>query len=180
MFRYVSDVSEIAQNIIKNYCPNSRVAIDATLGNGHDTDFLSSFFDIVYSFDIQEQCILNYKNKNKKNIILINDSHEKIYEYVKDPVDCVMFNLGFLPGGNKEITTNYKSTIAGIEISLKLLTSQGIMTIAMYPGHEAGSREKMHVLSYISNLPKKDYGVLHHTFINRQNNPPELLVIEKK
>ena len=180
MFRYVSDVSEIAQNIIKNFSPNSRVAIDATLGNGHDTDFLTSFFDTVYSFDIQKQCILNYKNKNNKNAILINDSHEKIVEYVKEPVDCVMFNLGFLPGGSKQITTNYKSTIAGIEGSLKILVPQGIMTIAVYPGHEAGSIEKMHVLNFISNLPKSTYGVLHHTFINRQNNPPELLVIEKK
>jgi hypothetical protein len=180
MFRYVSDVSEIAQNIVKNFCPNLRVAVDATLGNGHDTDFLSSMFDKVYAFDIQDQCITNYRNRNNNNVILINDSHENISEHVNESIDCVMFNLGFLPGGNKEITTNFESTIAGIESSLALLNPQGIMTIAMYPGHEAGSIEKVHVINYIKELPKSTYAVLYHTFINRQNNPPELLVIEKK
>lgn len=180
MFRYVTDVSEIAQNIIKNYCPNFMVAVDATLGNGHDTDFLSALFNKVYSFDIQEQCILNYERKNKENVILIEDSHENISEYVKERVDCIMFNLGFLPGGDKTITTNYQSTITSLQKSLQLLSSNGIITIALYPGHEAGMMEKVHVLDFIRELPKSVYAVMHHTFVNRHNNPPELLLIEKK
>jgi hypothetical protein len=180
MFRYVSDVSNIAQNIIKTYCMSFDVSMDATLGNGHDTDFLSSLFNKVYSFDIQEQCILNYQRNNKRNVILINDSHEKVLEYVKEEIDCAMYNLGFLPGGDKNITTNYESSLVSIEKSLKLLKPNGIITIALYTGHDAGKQEKVHLLDYISTLPKGSFGVLHHTFLNRHNNPPELLVIEKK
>ncbi|WP_163192682.1 tRNA (mnm(5)s(2)U34)-methyltransferase [Clostridium thermarum] len=180
MFRYVNDVSNIAQNIIQNYCRNYDIAIDATLGNGHDTDFLSSLFKRVYSFDIQKQCILKYKAYNRKNVVLINDSHEKIHQYVREEIDCAMYNLGFLPGGDKNITTNYKSTLLSIEDSLTLLKPNGLITIAIYTGHDTGKLEKNHLLHFVKNLPKNTYGVLHHTFLNRHNNPPELLVIEKK
>lgn len=44
MFKYVSDVSILSHNIIKEYVKNKNVAIDATLGNGYDCDFLSSCF----------------------------------------------------------------------------------------------------------------------------------------
>ena len=49
-----------------------------------------------------------------------------------------MYNLGFLPGGNKEITTLAKTTMKSIEDGLELLDSNGIMTIAVYRGHAEG------------------------------------------
>ena len=44
MFKYVSDVSNIYHNIITSFIENKNIAIDATLGNGHDCDFLSELF----------------------------------------------------------------------------------------------------------------------------------------
>ncbi|MDP4090387.1 MAG: class I SAM-dependent methyltransferase [Bacillota bacterium] len=179
MFKYVNDVSNIAHNIIKNTISRN-TALDATLGNGFDTDFLSALFKRVYSFDIQKHCIENYKQKHIDNVTLINDSHANMDIYIKEPIDFAMFNLGFLPGGDKSITTNYESTVKALESTLKLLTCNGIVTIALYPGHEAGKIERDRLLRYAAFLPKQVYGVLHHSFINRENNPPELRVIEKK
>ena len=65
MYRYVSDVSELSHHIIKDFSYKFDVAIDATLGNGYDTDFLSEHFSKVYSFDIQDCAIKAYESRNK-------------------------------------------------------------------------------------------------------------------
>ena len=110
MFKYVGDISKIAHYVIENFLENKETAVDATLGNGHDTDFLCEKFKKVYAFDIQECACRNYNNKKKDNVFVVNDSHEKLEEYVSENIDCIIYNLGFLPGGKKEITTNYKSS----------------------------------------------------------------------
>lgn len=180
MYRYVSDVSSLSHHIIKNYCNKFDIAIDATLGNGNDTDFLSDLFFKVYSFDIQKCAVENYKSKHKENVILINDSHENLDIHIKTKVNCVMYNLGFLPGGNKNITTKWSSTIKSLESSLDILESGALVTIALYTGHEEGKKEETAVLNFVKCLPKNKYGVMLHSFINRDKNPPILLVIEKK
>jgi hypothetical protein len=180
MFRYVSDVSSLSHYIIKNFCGSFDIAVDATLGNGHDTDFLKAHFNKVYAFDIQHLAIEKYSAKKTGSVELIHDSHENIGKYVSDKVDCVVFNLGFLPGGDKSITTKKHSTLIGLNSSLSILKPEGIITIALYNGHEEGKEECAASLSWAEALPKNQYGVMHHTFVNRANNPPSLLVIEKK
>lgn len=179
MFNYVNDVSNLAHYIIKNFLIEKNVAIDGTLGNGHDTDFLSNHFNKVYAFDIQKEAIETYKNINN-NVILINDSHEEFFKYDIKNVDCIMYNLGFLPGKNKHITTMAESSLKSIQNGLEILNEGGLMTIAVYIGHNEGKREKNCILDFVKSLPKNIYGVMHHQYLNRNNNPPELIVIEKK
>lgn len=180
MFKYVGDISQIAQDIISKYTGKFEIAVDATLGNGYDTDFLAQKFNKVYSFDIQKQAIENYYINKKENTTLINDSHENLIKYINCMVDCIMFNLGFLPGGDKNITTMADSTVNSIRTSLDLLSPGGIISVAMYTGHEEGKREKEAVLNLLQELPKSEYGVLLHSFINRSSNAPLLAIIEKK
>ena len=159
MFKYVSDVSNIYHNIITSFIENKNIAIDATLGNGHDCDFLSELFKKVYAFDIQEEAVNSYKSKNKENVEVILGSHENFETYIKEEnVDCIVYNLGYLPGNNKEVTTVAHSTLKSIEIGL----------------------EKDAVLQFTSKLPKNKYGVLHTEFTNRAKSAPSLVVIEKK
>ena len=180
MFNYVGDVSTLAQNIIKEYCIEKLVAVDATLGNGYDTDFLSDNFLRVYSMDIQKKLIDAYMKKEKENVTLICDSHEFIDKYVKENINCVMYNLGYCPGEDKEITTRAQSTLISIKKALSLLKSGGIITIAIYVGHDEGKNEKSVILDYLRTLPKDTYGVMLHEYINRSNISPKLAVIEKK
>lgn len=180
MFKYVSDVSIISHAIIKNFLEHKQAAIDATLGNGHDTDFLSENFEKVYAFDIQKMACDNYKSKNKENVTVINDSHSSFKEYIHEYVDCIMYNLGFLPGGDKNITTMHESSLKSIKEGLDLLSSGGIMTICIYTGHDEGKNEETCIIEYLQSLPKNKYGVMEHRFINRKNNPPILVVVEKK
>jgi hypothetical protein len=180
MFKYVTDVSAIAQHIIKNYCSNFHTAIDATLGNGHDADFLSELFCKVYAFDIQQYAVKAYEDKKKKNVVVINDSHHKFKEYIEGSVDCIMYNLGYMPGGDKSITTKCHTTIESIKFALEILNSGGIITICIYVGHEEGNNEKNLILDILRTLPTNKYAVMLHSFYNRKNNPPLLVVIEKK
>ena len=97
MFKYVSDVSNIYHNIITSFIENKNIAIDATLGNGHDCDFLSELFKKVYAFDIQEEAVNSYKSKNKENVEVILDSHENFETYIKEEnVDCIVYNLSLI------------------------------------------------------------------------------------
>jgi len=178
MYRYVNSVSELIHSIIKGNFTDGKVAVDSTLGNGNDTDFLSNYFEKVYSFDIQEIAIKNYSLKEQKNVVLINDSHEFIKEYIKEYVDVFIYNLGFLPGGDKKITTICDSTIKSLKAALDILNPKGVILIAAYPGHEEGKREAEEVLNYTKSLPKNTYGVMLHSFINREN-APMLIIIEK-
>lgn len=181
MFKYVGDISELTHYIVKEFIENKNVAIDGTLGNGHDTDFLANNFKKVYAFDIQEIACDNYKDKKVENVIVINDSHHLFDQYVEEKqVDCIMYNLGFLPGANKEITTMHETSLKSIELGLDLLSSGGIMTICIYRGHNEGKKEESCILSFLEKLPKSKYGVMLHSFLNRSNNPPMLVVVEKK
>lgn len=180
MYSYVSDVNKLSHYIIKNFCNKFDTAVDATLGNGHDTDFLSENFSKIYSFDIQKFVIDSYKERKKDNVILINNSHHALEEFINEKVNCIMYNLGFLPGGNKSITTICETTLKSLKSSFNIIDKGGIITIALYRGHEEGKKEEKEVLKLVENLPKEKYGVMLHSFINRDNNPPFLIVIEKK
>jgi SAM-dependent methyltransferase len=178
LFRYVGDISNISHDIVLRYLNKFDAAVDATLGNGYDTDFLSRNFKRVFAFDIQGSAVESYKLKNKDNVTLINKSHEELKNYVGTSIDCVMYNLGFLPGGDKSITTEAHSTLLSLKDALNILNPGGLISIAVYIGHEEGRKEKDAIFSFIQNLPKREYGVLVHSFANR-NNSPLLIIIEK-
>lgn len=181
MFNYVNSFNNILHNIISaNNIAENKIVIDATLGNGYDTDFLKDKFEKVYSFDIQEKATKAYIEKNIENVEVFLDSHSNFDIYIKEQVDCIVYNLGYLPGANKDITTTVKSTIISIKKGLNLLKNNGIMFIVMYPGHEEGAKEKEEILKLAKTLNTKQYGVLYQEFINRPNNPPCLLIIERK
>lgn len=179
MYKYVGDIYEIYHNIIDKYIDNKHIAIDATLGNGNDTDFLRSKFDKVYSFDIQKSAVDNYREKSSDNVILINDSHSMFKKYINEEVQCIVYNLGFLPGGDKTITTTAETSIESIKCGLEILSPGGLMVIACYVGHNEGKKEYSCIKEFVSNLQTNKFGVIKQSFINRHKNPPILLIIEK-
>ena len=180
MFKYVGDISEITHYIIKTFLKNKNVAVDATLGNGHDTDFLAERFKEVYAFDIQEKSCTSYTQKNKENVKVIHSSHDLLSQYVDKKVDCIMYNLGFLPGGDKNITTKSDTSLKSIKTGLNLLNNGGMMTICLYRGHTEGKKEESVIIPFLKELPKAQFGVMYQTFLNRSEDAPVLIIIEKK
>ncbi|KGG81385.1 SAM-dependent methyltransferase [Caloranaerobacter azorensis H53214] len=185
--KYFTKATDIAKKIIEARVKEGNVVIDATVGNGYDTVFLAKLVGEtgkVYGFDIQIKAIENTKNKltdsNLLNrVMLIKDSHENIDNYVNEKVDLVIFNLGYLPGGNHEITTKPDSTIKAIEKSLGILKENGIIVLVIYHGHEMGKLEKNSIEQFVKELNQKQYTVIKFEFINQINNPPLIIAIEK-
>jgi len=85
-----------------------------------------------------------------------------------------------LPKADKTITTLKETTLQAIEASLRLLKTHGILWVVVYPGHEEGAEESDALNVYLKTLNQKDYSVMKSSFINQKNNPPYIMVIEKK
>lgn len=184
-FKYVNSVNNLMRFLVKGIFENGgNIAIDATLGRGNDAIFLSSLFKKVYAMDIQKEAVLEFENfinqedNPIKNIEVRLMSHADIDD-IDEEVDLIVYNLGYLPGANKDITTNAKSTIESLRKAVKMI-KKGFIIIALYSGHEEGKIEAESVISFVSGLNTKEYAVMHHTYINRGNNPPSLIVIEKR
>ncbi len=169
-----------------NTIPTGGTVIDATAGNGFDTIKLCKKVGAggsVYAFDIQDSAINETKKKLTTegflNAELICDSHSVLDRYVKEPVDCVVFNLGYLPGGDHSLQTKADTTIEAIKKSLNLLKNTGFISVTVYYGKNSGTEEKERVMEFLKNLDHKKYTVLTHDFHNRPNNPPITVIITK-
>ena len=174
--RIFNTVNLICEKVISK----SDYVVDATCGNGFDTLKLATLSKKVFSFDIQDAAINNTKDLLKKNAVdnalLIHDSHHNIdkylYEY-KQKISLVLFNLGYLPGNNKEIMTNYKTTLLALEKSYKLLNKKGIILMVCYP-HEEGKKESNEIIKYL------DKNKIHYQIYRNTNNPNAPFLIEIK
>lgn len=171
----------------KNIEPGD-IVVDATSGNGHDTEFMADLVGEsgkVYSFDIQEIAINNTKNLIKENglekrVQLIQDSHANLDQYIKTELTAVVFNLGYLPGGNKEIITKSQSTIKAIKKSLNLIKKNGIIVMVIYSGHPGGEEEEKEILNYVAKLDYKRFNVVNYEFINQPDSAPRVLALKKR
>ena len=133
---------------------NKNIAIDATLGNGHDTLFLSSLFNEVHSLDIQKLAIKRSKERLKDtlntHLYLLN--HKDIDSLNLSNVDLILFNLGFLPGSDKKVTTSYESTLIALEKSLKMINDEGCIIIASYLRQKNGLEEYNSIINFLKTI----------------------------
>ena len=65
-----------------------------------------------------------------------------------------MFNLGWLPGGDKSITTLRESTMPAIEAAIGLMDQDAILNVAVYPGHAEGDAEGKMLEEYFATLSR--------------------------
>lgn len=184
-------IIQYAHYLLETSITEGEIAIDGTCGNGYDTLQLAKIVGEnghVFGFDIQMQAIQNTKKRMKahgwQNVTYIHDSHSKISSYLSEnnitSVGGAVFNLGYLPNGNKDIITKGDSTIAAINGILPSLKNNGIIVLVLYHGHEGGKQEKEAVLKYTISLDQKYFNVLQYRFINQKNDPPFIVAIQKK
>lgn len=131
---------------------NKDIAIDCTLGNGHDSLFLSSLFNEVHSIDIQPLAIKRSKErlKDTSNTYLYLLDHKDIDLLNINNVDLILYNLGFLPGSDKKVTTNYLSTLTSLKKALSLINDEGVIIIASYIRHPNGKEEYNSIINYLN------------------------------
>lgn len=181
------NVLEVARQLIRERVKPGETVVDATMGNGNDTLFLAQHVGEtgrVIAYDIQQEAIEKTKARLQREGVQADTdlrlaSHEQVGELAW-PVGAIMFNLGYLPGGNKDVTTQAQSTLRAIEAGLGVLRPGGIMTIVVYWGHPAGEVEKAAVEPYVERLDQSQYLVLKYQYLNQQNQAPFLLAIERR
>lgn len=175
-------ILEFSHHLLEKKLTKDDLSIDMTAGNGNDTLFLAGLSRHVYAFDVQSEAIKACKEKTKgfNNITFLLDSHENVKKYVKEEVSGVIFNLGYLPNGDKSITTKSSSTKFAIKEVLSILKCGGICVICLYPGHPEGKKESIEVVEMVKELDQHEFDVLKYEFINQIHEPPFLIAIEKK
>lgn len=171
-----------ARTLMETNLKEKDLVIDATIGNGKDSLYLLNIINKghLFGFDIQEEAITKTNNLLKEkynNYTLYNTNHENIYNILKKQkgkISLVVFNLGYLPKGNKEITTKENTTIKAIKNSIKLLNKKGHIVITIYPGHSEGKKESLKI-NKVFNNSKYIYKEYHNT-----NNPISPYVVDIK
>jgi hypothetical protein len=182
---------KLAHQYIENQLCSSDTAIDATVGNGHDTLFLAQQVGAkgrVYGFDIQQTAIVATIEKLQHSqmlnrVTLIQASHADMAIHIpvsqQGKITACMFNLGYLPKGDKRIITQTSSTLLALTAACQLLATQGIMTILAYSGHVGGDVETAGVSHWSEQLNNKQFAVSTQFSATPSPSAPRLLVIRK-
>lgn len=172
---------------LRSFLRNGDTAVDATCGNGHDTLLLARLVGArghVWGFDIQEQAITETGRRVAEaglssRITLRQRGHEELADHVTGPLQVVLFNLGYRPGGDRSIITRPDTTGSALEQSLGLLAAGGIIVVTVYPGHDGGAEEQSTVDGWAARLDPRT----HHCWRMGQTNvtpeAPYLLLVQR-
>lgn len=177
-----------AREMIENAMFPGARAVDATMGNGHDTLWLCQLAGDdgrVYAFDVQPEAVARTDERltaagMRERAELFCVGHEHMAERVGETVDAIVFNLGWLPGAEHGVTTRVETTLRAVDAALSLLKEDGLLTICVYPGHEEGAREREALLDWAKTLDDVKYDAMLKTYLNQPNNPPLLLAVRRK
>jgi len=164
------------------------VAVDATMGNGQDTLWLCGLVGEtgrVHAFDVQREAVDRTRERltaagMRDRAELYCLGHEHMAEVIAEPVDVVMFNLGWLPGAEHIVTTRVETTLLAVEAALSLLKPDGLMTVCVYPGHDEGRRELEALLRWAERLDPRRYDALIKRYLNQPNDPPQMIAVKRK
>ena len=179
------DLTGLHKHFIMEHLKEGDVAVDFTMGNGNDTLFLSKAVGKegrVFAFDIQEEALVSTRayleeNGAPENYTLICDSHHKVMDYVKEPIKAGMFNLGYLPrSGKKAVTTLRETTMPAVEAAIDLLLPDGVLIVAIYPGHEEGALEGEMLREYFSTLSRFKICASEFKILNSPTSPYFFLI----
>jgi len=165
--------------------------LDATCGNGYDSVLLASLLrgdGLLTVMDIQPEAIRATEERltekglfSHLEVKCIQDSHSNITQYFTEAsIDVCIFNLGYLPGGDKTITTQSAVTLEAVSKVLNCLKPGGVLFVLAYPGHPEGLVEKEALSAFFNLLPQKVYDVSFTSFVNQKGQPPVMWLIEKK
>lgn len=164
------NIVELSHTILSQ-CEHPNTAIDMTCGNGNDTLFLASIAKTVIAFDIQNEAVRNTKRKvmehQFENVTVIQESHDLFDIYVNREFDLAIYNLGYLPGGNKEIKTDAKTVLKSLEKALSLLSIGGFIVIVIYLHDHI---EDLMITDYVS-LLGPEFDVMKQQVLNKHDSP---------
>jgi len=166
------------------------IVIDATVGNGHDTELLARCVGEsghVYGFDIQQQALSNTHRRLlsaglSDRVTLIRDDHANMLRHLNGEkqkgISIIVFNLGFLPGSDKSYTTSAQTTLQALKVASQLIQYKGSIVVMTYSGHECGKKETELVHQWKDKLDRKVFKC-RMIDAKQKRDAPSLLIITK-
>lgn len=175
----------LVHDILKPLIRPGDWVIDATAGNGHDTLFFAECVGAegrVFAFDIQEAALSSARARvgEVSWVDFYHESHAQMAtRAAAGSISVVMFNLGYLPGENHELTTESGETLAALEMAALLLKSGGALSVICYPGHPAGAAEAVAVEAWMTELAANGWRVARYGALGTRRPAPFLLLAGK-
>jgi hypothetical protein len=184
-FPLFSSHIDLAHQLWERVLQQGDTAIDATCGNGKDTLKLGQILQKkggghLLGLDIQEEALRRTQERLSSAGVsgsLFLQSHRSL-PTISSPLRLLVYNLGYLPGGDKKVTTQTETTLESVKNHLSLITCGGMISITCYSGHEEGAKEERALLDYCSTLAPSEWSVCHHRWLNRPL-APSLLILQK-
>lgn len=184
----IQDIQGYIRLVLGSILLEGDTAVDATAGRGRDTLFLAQCVGRegrVYAFDIQPEALAETQRRLQEHaqheqVVLSRLDHVHMGEVVEGRAKVVMFNLGYLPGGDHALTTQSESTLAAMKAALDLLEVNGIMAITAYRAHPGGEREAFEVDAFLAGLSRSAFSVLKGEYINQMSNAPYWILVQRK
>ncbi len=184
-------LTELAHQRLRGVLRPGDIVVDATAGNGRDTRFLAELVGLegtVYALDLQPEAISRttalLQDWGLHNVRLIQQDHAELLTAIPTSaygrVSAVMFNLGYLPGGDKAFITRVESTLRAINASLEVLRSGGLLTVLAYSGHPGGSAEADAVANYVAGLHPLQFDIQEQRAGSGNAAAPRLFVVRKR
>jgi predicted methyltransferase len=181
-------LTQVAHAAVWAVLQYGEIAIDATAGDGHDTRFLSDCVGPtgrVIAFDIQDEALAQtaVTVANATNVTLLPFNHAVMFEAI--PVEhhgrigAIMFNLGYLPGGDKTVITQMESTVRAVDASLSILRPGGVLTVLAYTGHPHGMEETEAVSKILAKHSATEFQVREYRAETDSPTSPRLFVVHK-
>ena len=168
-------------------CPGDRV-VDATLGNGHDALVLAECVGEsgrVWGFDVQAAAIASTRQRlsGARCFSAFQADHARLSEHLpkeaRGTLRTVVFNLGYLPGGEHRIVTRPESTLSALATSLDWLAPGGVLCCTCYRGRPEEADEAEAVTSWFAALPASSGWLTRIERLGARTPPPLFFWLEK-
>lgn len=178
-------VLDFAHRVVARVLRAGDHAVDATAGNGHDTVRLARAVGsggLVWAFDIQAEALKATRQRIGEEgvgdrVTLVRESHARLEDYVPKGVRVAVFNLGYLPGGNRSVLTRPASTVRALKAASRVLTPGGRIVLVAYTGHPGGQQEAEAARGWARGQAAAGWSVVRYSFSGRDGAPPEVLVV---
>jgi hypothetical protein len=178
-------LTQVARQALRPVLEPGRLAVDATVGNGHDTLFLAGHVapgGRIIGFDVQPQALAGTRIRlQAAGLASLTTLHLRGHEHMRElipsdwtgKVSAVMFNLGYLPGGDKTRTTAAATTLDALDQALSLLRVRGLVSLLVYRGHTGAEAEAKAVRTWLDRLNAS------HRIIRHESPGPVLYLVER-
>ena len=192
----LSSLLQTSHAVIRRHCGEGDVVLDATVGNGKDTVFLAQLVGeggLVIAVDKQKDALAKAAKLLEvmdltARVKLVQAEHSEVGNALNNALPqkanstglmVAVFNLGYLPGGNKLLTTDVHSTLIALDAVWPMIRPGGLLSVHTYTGHAGAEGEARAVESWARNLAWREAQVTACTQLNKAEHPETLYLVVK-